>query len=83
VWASKTLHFLRPDAFPIFDKRAKKALGKKNIASLPADYHWFCCAFRDALVANRCALAAARDIDGGESPTDVKLLDKILYQLGG
>ena len=83
VWASKTLHFLRPDAFPIFDSRAKKALGMATLGSTPADYHRFCCAFRDALVANRDALAAARDIDGGESPSDVKLLDKILFQRGG
>lgn len=27
VWASKTLHFLRPDVFPILDSRAKVALG--------------------------------------------------------
>jgi hypothetical protein len=35
------------------------------------------------LVANSAALAAAREIDGGASPSDLELLDKILYQLGG
>ena len=82
VWASKTLHFLRPDAFPILDSHAKNALGLRMLASSPYGYKRFCLAFRDALAANDQALAAARDIDGGASPTDLKLFDKILYQLG-
>lgn len=81
VWASKTLHFLRPDAFPIYNSRARKALGMAE-GTAPRDYHRFCVAFRAALVGNREALAAARAIDGGRSPSDLKLLDKILYQLG-
>lgn len=82
VWASKTLHFLRPDAFPILDSRAKKALNMASLGSSPRDYHRFCSAIHDALVANHEALADARGIDGGASPSDLKLLDKILYQLG-
>jgi hypothetical protein len=83
VWASKTLHFLRPDAFPILDSRAKKALGIASLGSSPRDYGQFCALFRDTLVANGKALAAAREIDGATSPSDLKLLDKVLYQLGG
>ena len=82
VWASKTLHFLRPTAFPILDSRAKKALGVPNMGSSPRDYVRFCSAFRDALLANQDALAAARAVDDGASPSDIKLLDKILYQVG-
>jgi hypothetical protein len=83
VWASKTLHFLRPDAFPILDSHVKKALGMVTLGSSPRDYHWFCVSFHKALVANRDVLAAARNVDKGTAPSDLKLLDKILYQLGG
>ncbi len=82
VWASKTLHFFRPDVFPILDSRAKIALGIRNLGSSPRDYHRFCEAFRRVLIDNDEALAAAREVDGGASPSDLKLLDKILYQLG-
>jgi hypothetical protein len=82
VWASKTLHFLRPDAFPMYDSRARKVLGMPTYGSSPRDYHRFCVAVQEALVVNREALAAGREIDGGHSPSDLKLLDKILYQLG-
>ena len=83
VWASKTLHFLRPDAFPILDSQAKKALGLATLGSSPGDYQRFCSAFHRMLVASRPALEAARRVDGGISPSDLKLLDKILFQIGG
>jgi hypothetical protein len=83
VWASKTLHFLRPDVFPILDSNAKKPLGLKNLGGSSRDYHRFCSCFRDVLLATPDeALAAARIEDAGKSPTDLKLLDKILFQLG-
>ena len=82
VWASKTLHFLRPDAFPILDSRAKKALGVANLGSSPRDYNRFSALCADALRANGDALLAARAVDNGTSPSDIKLLDKMLYQLG-
>jgi hypothetical protein len=82
VWATKTLHFLRPDVFPILDSRAKITLGLDQLGSSPQDYRRFCLAFHAALAANRDSIAAARIVDGGASPTDLKLLDKILYQLG-
>ena len=82
VWASKTLHFLRPDAFPILDSNAKKALNMASLGSLPRDYHRFCLAILNVLVTNDEALADARRVDGGASPSDLKLLDKILYQIG-
>ena len=82
VWASKTLHFLQPDAFPILDSKAKKALGL-NLGTSSRDYHTFCSQIRRVLLANGASLAAARIEDKAQSPTDVKLLDKILYQLGG
>ena len=50
---------------------------------MPRDYYRFCSTFREALVMNREALDAARDVDGGTSPSDLKFLDKIPYQLGG
>jgi len=82
VWASKTLHFVRPDAFPILDSNAKKPLGRTNLANSSHSYCQFCSVFRDVLLTNGEALASARAADNGESPTDLKLLDKILFQLG-
>lgn len=82
VWASKTLHFLRPDVFPILDSNAKKALGLRNLVNSSRGYHQFSSCFRGVLLASSEALAAARTADDHESPTDVKLLDKVLYQLG-
>jgi hypothetical protein len=82
VWASKTLHFLRPDVFPILDSNAKKPLGLKNLVNSSRGYHQFCIMFRDVLLANRDALTSASTADGKESPSDLKLLDKVLFQLG-
>jgi hypothetical protein len=82
VWASKTLHFLRPDVFPILDSRAKKALGMPNLGSSPRDYNRFTALCAEALHVNGDALSAARAVDNGTAPSDIKLLDKILYQLG-
>jgi len=81
VWATKTLHFLRPDAFPILDSRARKSLGLKEGGS-PRHYYRFCSSFQRALLQNMEALDAARAVDNGTSPTDLKLLDKVLFQLG-
>jgi hypothetical protein len=82
VWTTKTLHFLRPDAFPIMDSQAKKALGIPNLGSTPRDYARFCLVFRQTLLANGTAITAARKEDRGTSPSDLKLLDKILFELG-
>jgi hypothetical protein len=82
VWASKTLHFLRPDVFPILDSNAKKPLGLKNLANSGRGYRQFCSSFRDVLLASSDALTSARTADAGESPTDLKLLDKVLFPLG-
>ena len=82
VWASKTLHFLRPDVFPILDSNAKKPLGLKNLVNSSHGYRQFCSVFLDVLLANAEALVAARSADAGESPTDLKLMDKILFELG-
>jgi hypothetical protein len=82
VWASKTLHFLRPDVFPILDSNAKKPLDLVNLQNSSHNYYHFVSVFRDVLLANGECLGAARVADGNESPTDLKLLDKILFQLG-
>jgi len=82
VWASKTLHFLRPDVFPILDSNAKKSLGVTSLVNSSRGYRQFCSIFLDVLLANAEALVAARGADAGESPTDLKLMDKILFQIG-
>jgi hypothetical protein len=60
----------------------RSPLGLKNLGSSSRDYHRFSSSFRDVLLANSEALAAVRIADARESPTDLKLLDKILFQLG-
>ena len=65
-----------------FDFNAKKPLRRKNLGSSSRDYHRFSFCFRDVLLANSETLAAARIADVRKSPTDLKLLDKILFQLG-
>ena len=82
VWATKTMHFIRPDAFPILDSRARKAIGLANLGGTPRDYVRYCSTVRDILGGNHEALDAARRADESASPSDLKLLDKILYQLG-
>jgi hypothetical protein len=82
VWASKTLHFLRPDVFPILDSNAKKPLGLKSLVNSSRGYRQFCSIFLDVLLANTEALVAARRADVGESPTELKLMDKILFEMG-
>ena len=81
VWASKTLHFLRPASFPVLDSRAIRALGAASGSSVH-HYRRFCVLFRCAMSESAEALQAARGIDGGTSRSDIKLLDKILYELG-
>ena len=83
VWGTKTMHFIRPDVYPILDSRAKKALGMASLGSTPRDYHRFCMEIRRTLLENDAALASAREADGGLAPSDLKLLDKILYEIGG
>jgi hypothetical protein len=82
VWASKTLHFVRPDVFPILDSNANKPLGLGSLANSSRNYQLFSSIFRDVLLGNTEELAAARAADSGESPTELKLLDKILFELG-
>jgi len=66
----------------MLDSNAKKPLGLRNLVNSSRNYHNFCSIFRDVLLANGENLKSARLADGGNSPTDIKLLDKILFQLG-
>jgi hypothetical protein len=81
VWASKTLHFLRPASFPVLDSNVAKALGAPSGSSV-RHYRQFCVLFRSAMSESTAAIEAAKSVDGGISRSDVKLLDKILYELG-
>ena len=81
VWASKTLHFIRPDVYPIIDSKAKVTMGLPNLGGSPKDYQRWCVAVRETVFANPLAMNAARLADDGQSPSELKLLDKILYQM--
>jgi hypothetical protein len=78
----KDTPFSPPHVFPILDPNAKKPLGLKNLGSSSRDYHRFSSCFRAVLLANSEELAAARTVDAGESPTDLKLLDKNFFRSG-
>lgn len=82
AWASKVLHFAWPRVYPVLDSRARLAVGAKYLSPHDRDYHEFCLLIRSVLLANPVAIQAAREVDGRNSPSDIKLLDKILYQVG-
>lgn len=82
VWASKTLHFVRPDAFPILDSRAKRALGVADTDNSAGNYERFCVRVRQALLCNADVIAAVRTVPESNWLPDLKLLDNILFELG-
>ena len=78
VWASKTLHFLgRPHS-----QSSTRVQRPRSLDSSAPDYHRFCLCFQEAIRDNALALTAARAVDNGTSPSDLKLFDKILYETG-
>jgi hypothetical protein len=82
VWASKTLHFVRPDAFPILDSRAKGALGVADTDNSAESYERYCDRVRQALLSNADVIAAVRILPESNWLPDLKLLDNILFELG-
>ncbi|MDZ4820678.1 MAG: hypothetical protein SGJ20_17065 [Planctomycetota bacterium] len=81
VWASKTLQFLRPEAFPIVDSQVVKALGVSQLNTAKW-YRKFCGLIRDTLINNSDVLNRMRTVDCDRSPSKLKLLDKILFVAG-
>jgi hypothetical protein len=83
VWGAKFLHFLRPDAFPIIDRRVEAALGyQQRLSNSPGYLVSFCQVTRDVLLTNLKVIQRARATNSG-SPSDLKLLDKLLWVIGG
>ncbi|MBM3974076.1 MAG: hypothetical protein FJ301_08255, partial [Planctomycetes bacterium] len=61
VWGAKFLHFLRPDTFPIIDRRIELALGlRQRVSNTPGYLVAFCKVVRKVVVANHDALWQAR-----------------------
>lgn len=82
VWASKALHFVRPDAFPILDSRAKRALGVADTDNSAESYECFCVRVRQTLLSNADVIAAVRTLPESNWLPDLKLLDNIVFELG-
>lgn len=85
VWGAKFLHFLRPDVFPIIDRRIETALGhRQRISNSPGYLVAFCKLLRDVLIQNRDALEQVRRREPEHAePSILKVLDKALWVLGG
>ncbi len=84
VWGAKFLHFLRPDTFPIIDRRIEWALGlRQRVSNTPGYLAAFCEVVRKVVVANHDALWQARR-EGPEhaEPSILKVLDKALWVRG-
>ncbi len=79
VWASKFLHFLRPDTFPILDSRAESALDLRRRTPYDRYYVEFMSKFRETMRDNKDTLASLHSLEDFVSPHIVKVLDKILY----
>lgn len=81
VWASKFLHFLAPDTFPILDSRAEAALGLRRGSDPVRYYEDFSMRIRDVLVRNCGVLQQLCEHDVERAPV-LKVLDKVLYEEG-
>jgi hypothetical protein len=78
VWASKFLHFLNPDAFPILDSRVARFFGLWGSNSA-AKYVELLRRFRTFAITHQSWLESLRIADGGHAWSDTKLWDKVCY----
>ena len=87
VWATKALHFLAPATFPQLDAAVEAALGLTRNRYEAHYYVGYMTAYRRALERFAEVLPELRDIDqrtrDADAPApDLKILDKVLYELG-
>lgn len=84
VWASKFFHLIRPDVFPILDSNAEKALGLSwGVRSNELQrYTTFLEQFGHLYAQTRYSLTQILDHDRDPAPSRIKILDKVLYEIG-
>lgn len=82
TWATKFWHFLKPDTFPIMDSRARKffliPIGNDPIDAYVELLIWV----RHTMIEKADWLPQMRLADCRHAWSDIKLWDKVAYQLG-
>lgn len=82
TWATKVWHFVNPEAFQIMDSRAKRFY-RISTSKDPVDsYLELGEKTRELLLKREAWLADMRAVDQGEAWSDLKLWDKVAYELG-
>jgi len=82
TWATKFWHFLKPHSFPIMDSRSKRFF-EISSNKLPCDqYTMLLEQVHKILFLKEGWLPKLRESDSGYAPSDIKLWDKIAYELG-
>jgi hypothetical protein len=79
VWATKFLHFINPNTFPIQDSRVNKCFNLTSLPNSPQKYRELMQAIRQFLVQHQTWLPALREADENHSWSDLKLIDKVFY----
>jgi len=82
TWGTKVWHFVNPDAFQIMDSRAKRFYRVATSKDPVAAYLELEDRARKLLLSHKAWLADMRAADQGEAWSDLKLWDKVAYQVG-
>lgn len=88
VWGTKVLHFLAPETMAILDPTVERALLLRRTSYTAHHYVGFLGAMQRVLASLREELPAMRERDDatrghGDSISDLKIVDKVLYTFGG
>lgn len=81
VWATKVWHFLNPDAFQIMDSRTKKFYQVSASADVVSQYMQLQTNAQTLHIKNQAWLQQMRLVDGGLAWSDLKLWDKVAYEI--
>jgi hypothetical protein len=81
VWATKFLHFINPNTFPIQDSRVNKCFKLTSLPNSPRKYYESMQAIRQFLLKHQTWLPTLREADENYSWSDLKLIDKVFYMI--
>jgi hypothetical protein len=82
TWATKFWHFLNPNVFPIMDSHAKKFFKIPSNIEVVDAYMELLRRLHQLLIERFDWLTQLRQADKGHAGSDIKLWDKVAYQLG-
>jgi hypothetical protein len=82
VWATKFGHFLNANTFPIMDRFVADFTGLRSQANSVEKYMELMRRLQVYIVARDSWLPAMRIADNGYAWSDLKLWDKVIYQIG-